>query len=136
MPTRAETGTMQAAAKLEVPILLQFANADEHVARPRADLVIAAARDPKTVRFYDAGHELSEAATRDRARRGRRPRGGPCLPPDTRPFRSFTSSMAFMSLKRADRSFVSFVLKDLRQEFSEKWIHHPAVGIDRLVPTG
>ncbi len=53
-------------AKLDVPILLQFADKDEHVARPRADLVIAAAREPKTVRFYDAGHELNEAATRDR----------------------------------------------------------------------
>ena len=53
-------------ARLDVPLLLQFANADEHVARPRRDLVIAAAREPKTVRFYDAGHELNEAATRDR----------------------------------------------------------------------
>ena len=52
--------------KLHAPILLQFANQDEHVARPRADLVIAAAREPKTVRFYDAGHELNDAATNDR----------------------------------------------------------------------
>lgn len=53
-------------AKIQVPILLQFANSDEHVARPRADLVIAAAREPKTVRFYNAGHELNDEATRDR----------------------------------------------------------------------
>jgi len=51
---------------LHASILLQFANTDEHVARPRADLVIASAREPKTVRFYDAGHELNEAATKDR----------------------------------------------------------------------
>ena len=52
--------------KLHAPILLQFANTDEHVARSRADLVIAAAREPKTVKFYDAGHELNDAATHDR----------------------------------------------------------------------
>ena len=51
---------------LHAPILLQFANTDEHVARPRADLVIASAREPKTVKFYDAGHELNDAATKDR----------------------------------------------------------------------
>ena len=53
-------------AKLQVPVLLQFANKDEHVAKPRADMMVAAARDPKTVHFYEAGHELNEAATKDR----------------------------------------------------------------------
>lgn len=53
-------------AKLQVPVLLQFANKDEHVGKPRADIVVAAAREPKTVQFYDAGHELNEAATKDR----------------------------------------------------------------------
>ena len=40
--------------------------ASPYVARSRADLVIAAAREPKTVKFYDAGHELNDAATHDR----------------------------------------------------------------------
>ena len=53
-------------AKLQVPLLLQFANKDEHVAKPRADLIVAAAREPKSVQFYEAGHELNEAATKDR----------------------------------------------------------------------
>jgi dienelactone hydrolase len=52
--------------KIQAPVLLQFANQDEHVAKARADLVIASAREPKTARFYDAGHELSAEATRDR----------------------------------------------------------------------
>ena len=53
-------------SKIQAPILLQFAEKDEHVAKPRADLVIASTRDPKTVRFYDTGHELNAEATRDR----------------------------------------------------------------------
>ena len=53
-------------AKLQVPVLLQFSNKDEHVPKPRADTVVAAAREPKTVHWYDAGHELNEAATKDR----------------------------------------------------------------------
>jgi dienelactone hydrolase len=53
-------------AKLQVPVLLQFSNKDEHVARARADMVVAAAREPKTVQWYDAGHELNDAATKDR----------------------------------------------------------------------
>ena len=52
--------------KLQAPVLLQFANHDEHVARARADLVIASAREPKEVRFYETGHELNADATRDR----------------------------------------------------------------------
>ncbi len=52
--------------KLQAPVLLQFANQDEHVARARADLVIASAREPKDVRFYEADHELNADATRDR----------------------------------------------------------------------
>ncbi len=50
-------------AKLHVPVLLQFATKDEHVAKPRADMMVAATREPKTVEWYDAGHELNEAAT-------------------------------------------------------------------------
>ena len=54
-------------AKLQVPLLLQFAMKDEHVAKPRADLIVAAARDPKAVAWYDTDHELNLAdARRDR----------------------------------------------------------------------
>ncbi|HEY7476468.1 MAG TPA: alpha/beta fold hydrolase [Vicinamibacterales bacterium] len=53
-------------AKLQVPVLLQFATKDEHVAKARADLLVAAARDPKGVGWYTAGHELDADATRDR----------------------------------------------------------------------
>ena len=54
-------------AKLQVPVLLQFATKDEHVAKPRADMIIAATRDPKTVHWYEADHELNVAdARRDR----------------------------------------------------------------------
>ena len=54
-------------AKLQVPVLLQFAMKDEHVAKPRADLIVAATRDPKGVAWYDADHELNLAdARRDR----------------------------------------------------------------------
>jgi dienelactone hydrolase len=53
-------------AQLDVPVLLQFANADEHVAKARADLVIKSVRAPHDVLFYDAGHELNDQAMRDR----------------------------------------------------------------------
>lgn len=53
--------------KLQVPVLLQFAMKDEHVAKPRADMIVAATRDPKGVAWYDADHELNLAdARRDR----------------------------------------------------------------------
>ena len=52
--------------KLKTPILLQFADEDEHVSKERADALAAAAREPKTVRVYHTGHELNEEATRDR----------------------------------------------------------------------
>jgi dienelactone hydrolase len=54
-------------AKLQVPVLLQFAMKDEHVSKPQADMIVAAARDPKAVAWYDADHELNlPAARRDR----------------------------------------------------------------------
>jgi dienelactone hydrolase len=53
-------------AKLQVPVLLQFATKDEHVPKARADLLVAAAREPKGVGWYTAGHELDVDATRDR----------------------------------------------------------------------
>jgi dienelactone hydrolase len=53
--------------KLQVPVLLQFATKDEHVPKARADLIVAATRDPKAVSWYDTDHELNVAdATRDR----------------------------------------------------------------------
>ena len=52
--------------KLQVPILLQFADHDEHVSQERADALAAAAHDPKTVRTYHSDHELNEDATRER----------------------------------------------------------------------
>ena len=52
--------------KLKIPILLQFANADEHVSTERANALAATANQPKTIRVYAANHELNEAATRDR----------------------------------------------------------------------
>ncbi len=53
--------------KLKMPILLQFANDDEHVSQGRAaEALAAAANEPKTVRTYEAQHELNAAATRER----------------------------------------------------------------------
>ena len=52
--------------KLKTPILLQFADNDEHVSTQRADALAAAAPDPKTVRSYHSDHELNEEATRER----------------------------------------------------------------------
>ncbi len=52
--------------KLKMPILLQFANDDEHVSQARAEALAAAANEPKTVRTYEAQHELNDAATRER----------------------------------------------------------------------
>ena len=52
--------------KLKMPVLLQFANDDEHVPKERADALAAAANEPKTVQIYHAKHELNEEATRDR----------------------------------------------------------------------
>jgi dienelactone hydrolase len=48
------------------PILFQFATNDPHVPQNRAQEFFDAARDPKELRWYDAGHGLNEQATRDR----------------------------------------------------------------------
>ena len=54
-------------AKLQVPVLLQFATKDEHVAKPRADMIVAATRESKTVHLYETDHELNvPEAKRDR----------------------------------------------------------------------
>ena len=52
--------------KLKMPILLQFADDDEHVSKERADALAGAANNPKTIRVYSAKHELNDEATRDR----------------------------------------------------------------------
>jgi dienelactone hydrolase len=48
------------------PLLFQFGNDDFHVPKERADEFFAAARDPKEMKVYQAGHGLNEEATRDR----------------------------------------------------------------------
>jgi dienelactone hydrolase len=48
------------------PLLFQFATDDFHVPRDRAEEFFAAAREPKEIRWYQAGHGLNEAATKDR----------------------------------------------------------------------
>jgi dienelactone hydrolase len=48
------------------PILFQFGRKDSYVPEPRAQDFIAAAREPKSVLFYDAGHGLNQQAVLDR----------------------------------------------------------------------
>lgn len=48
------------------PVLFQFATNDPHVPRERAQEFFDAAREPKELRWYDAGHGLNEHATRER----------------------------------------------------------------------
>jgi dienelactone hydrolase len=48
------------------PVLMQFATNDPHVPRARAEAYFAAAREPKQLRWYEAGHGLNADATRDR----------------------------------------------------------------------
>ena len=52
--------------KLRGPVLMQFADTDEHVSTPRRELLAAAAPKGTEVRVYKAGHELSEESTRER----------------------------------------------------------------------
>ena len=49
-----------------VPVLFQFAQKDPYVSREAADALVAAAREPKEVRFYECGHEMDRHAVRDR----------------------------------------------------------------------
>jgi dienelactone hydrolase len=53
-------------AKLRVPLLMQFADNDEHVSTPRRERLAAAAPRGTDVRVYKAGHELNDEATKDR----------------------------------------------------------------------
>jgi uncharacterized protein len=48
------------------PVLLQSGRQDNLVPPADAERLHAAARDPKTVQWYDAGHGLSIGAVRDR----------------------------------------------------------------------
>lgn len=48
------------------PILFQFGQSDFHVPVERGEAFLAAAQEPKTVRWYEAGHGLNDQATEDR----------------------------------------------------------------------
>ncbi len=47
-------------------VLLQFARKDEYVTAEAAQALVAAAREPKTAKFYDCGHEMNGQAMEDR----------------------------------------------------------------------
>jgi predicted esterase len=47
-------------------IFFQFATDDPHVPKDRAEEFYAAAQDPKSMQWYEAGHGLNESATVDR----------------------------------------------------------------------
>jgi uncharacterized protein len=47
-------------------VLFQFATDDFHVPKERAEEFFAAAKHPKDMKWYEAGHGLNEEATRDR----------------------------------------------------------------------
>jgi fermentation-respiration switch protein FrsA (DUF1100 family) len=48
------------------PLLFQFATDDFHVPRERAEEFFAAAREPKELCWYEAGHGLNNQATQER----------------------------------------------------------------------
>ena len=48
------------------PVLFQFGTDDPHVPKERAEEFFDAASQPKEIIWYEAGHGLNEAATRDR----------------------------------------------------------------------
>ena len=52
--------------RLRGPLLMQFADNDEHVSTARREQLAAAAPKGADVRVYKTGHELSEEATRER----------------------------------------------------------------------
>jgi len=47
-------------------IFFQFATDDPHVPKERAQKFFAAAKEPKEMKWYEAGHGLNPAATVDR----------------------------------------------------------------------
>jgi dienelactone hydrolase len=52
--------------KAKAPVLFQFAKEDVYVPKANADAFVAAAAEPKEVRWYDGGHGLTAQAVRDR----------------------------------------------------------------------
>ena len=52
--------------KLRGPVLMQFADTDEHVSTARREQLAAAAPRGTDVRVYKAGHELNDTATSER----------------------------------------------------------------------
>lgn len=48
------------------PVFFQFATEDRHVPKERAEEFFAAARNPKEMKWYEAGHGLNQDASRDR----------------------------------------------------------------------
>ena len=50
----------------KTPVLLQFANKDVYVPREKAEALYAAARGPKQILWYQAGHGLNDQASLDR----------------------------------------------------------------------
>lgn len=48
------------------PVLFQFGMDDFHVPQERAEEFFAAAREPREIKWYEAGHGLNEIATMDR----------------------------------------------------------------------
>jgi len=54
------------AALSPAPLLFQFANDDPHVPCERAELFFSAAVEPKTLRWYEAGHSLNAQAATER----------------------------------------------------------------------
>jgi len=48
------------------PVLFQFATDDFHVPRERAEEFFAVAKEPKELRWYEAGHGLNEEARQER----------------------------------------------------------------------
>jgi dienelactone hydrolase len=49
-----------------VPKLFQFASADRFVSKAAAEALVASAKEPREVKWYDAPHALNAEATRDR----------------------------------------------------------------------
>ena len=63
----AEIDPITHAANLSpAPVYFQFATNDRHVSIDRAEEFFAAAKEPKSMQWYEAGHGLNESATVDR----------------------------------------------------------------------
>jgi dienelactone hydrolase len=52
--------------KAKLPILFQFSNKDEYIPKDKAQMFVDAAKSPKQLLWYDAGHGLSVQAGTDR----------------------------------------------------------------------